>query len=598
MEVKQRLISIPTEKDFPSGIEDFSQEENYIMLKIGSEAIKTSRNMLTSITEKEIYNSLSREFLSKEEILHEKIKKKDIDLTVEREIIKRYIEEEPNRLKQEVEKIMKYKLESYERLCEIRENDIQQCQEIIAKREKEVMQLREMLKAKEAEMSDIIEKEVVEGIRQEREKNDDFVKNVLNKNLLLLENITSQSATKCSAELGDIGEKKFESIAIKAFRDFENFEILNTSKQTAKGDYHLVFKDFTVMVDAKNYSGPVGITSRTKLTRDLQKNGDINFAWMVSLNTPIDTFSSAPFMFDWISETQCVCYVNSFLKYEEPVEMLRGVWFMCNSIYRLLVKEEETTVNEDFQEMKEEIKETKTKVRGLLENLKKDLKDFKKNLNVLKNVGDNMEERIIIYLNEETSNIVNKYDGMFMSWWEKNIEYFEGGSMKSTEIWSRFKKDNQEVSKDMDADKFKKYICDYVSLNNLIKPKTKSGALEIINMKWRENAALQVKTEKVKVEKVKVVKPKVEKPIKINKNALVWSEEEDNYLEKLYNQDMLGIVEIANMMNKPVGGINWRLFKKNIIPDRKSARGYLEYCNSDAYKAVCQANNEVDNSNK
>ena len=184
MEGKQRLISIPIEKDFPSGIEDFSQEENYIMLKIGSEAIKTSRNMLTSITEKEIYNSLSKEFLSKEEILHEKIKKKDIDLTVEREIIKRYIEEEPNRLKQEVEKIMKYKLESYERLCQIRENDIQHCQEVIAKQEKEVTQLRELLKAKESEMSDIIEKEVVEGIRIEREKNDDFVKNVLNKNLL------------------------------------------------------------------------------------------------------------------------------------------------------------------------------------------------------------------------------------------------------------------------------------------------------------------------------------------------------------------------------------------------------------------------------
>jgi len=88
----------------------------------------------------------------------------------------------------------------------------------------------------------------------------------------------------------------------------------------------------------------------------------------------------------------------------------------------------------------------------------------------------------------------------------ESIEYSEGGSMKSTEIWSKFKKDNMEISKDMDADKFKKYISDYVSLNNLIKPKTKSGALEITNMKWRENHVLEVKTEKVKVDKPKVDK--------------------------------------------------------------------------------------------
>ena len=152
MDSKQRIISIPLDKEFPKGMEDFSQEENYIMLKVGSDAIKTSRNMLTSITEKEIYNSLNKEFLSKEEELKVKIQKKEIDLIVEREIMNRYTEEEPNRLKQEVEKVMKYKLESYERLSQARENEIRNFQEIILKREKEVMQLREMLKVKEQEM--------------------------------------------------------------------------------------------------------------------------------------------------------------------------------------------------------------------------------------------------------------------------------------------------------------------------------------------------------------------------------------------------------------------------------------------------------------
>jgi hypothetical protein len=66
----------------------------------------------------------------------------------------------------------------------------------------------------------------------------------------------------------------------------------------------------------------------------------------------------------------------------------------------------------------------------------------------------------------------------------------------------------------------------------------------------------------------------------------LWSNEEDNQLNKLYNEDMLSIMEISKIHNRAPGGIISRLRKHNYIPNRKFARGYSEYINSDLYKEI------------
>ena len=69
-----------------------------------------------------------------------------------------------------------------------------------------------------------------------------------------------------------------------------------------------------------------------------------------------------------------------------------------------------------------------------------------------------------------------------------------------------------------------------------------------------------------------------------------WWPEEDTQLNKLYNEDMLDIIEISKIHNRAPGGIISRLIKHNYIDNRTSARGYIAYKNSDLYKEIVYNN--------
>lgn len=71
-----------------------------------------------------------------------------------------------------------------------------------------------------------------------------------------------------------------------------------------------------------------------------------------------------------------------------------------------------------------------------------------------------------------------------------------------------------------------------------------------------------------------------------------WYQDEDDQLNDLYNHKMLTILEIAKIHNRAPGGIISRLLRNNYIPNRVSARGYLEYKNSDLYKQIVSRNIE------
>ena len=71
-----------------------------------------------------------------------------------------------------------------------------------------------------------------------------------------------------------------------------------------------------------------------------------------------------------------------------------------------------------------------------------------------------------------------------------------------------------------------------------------------------------------------------------------WTQEEDTQLNKLYNEDILDIMEISKKHNRAPGGIISRLIKHNYIVNRTSARGYIEYKNSDLYKEIVSNNKD------
>ena len=71
-----------------------------------------------------------------------------------------------------------------------------------------------------------------------------------------------------------------------------------------------------------------------------------------------------------------------------------------------------------------------------------------------------------------------------------------------------------------------------------------------------------------------------------------WSPEEERQLNKLYNEEMLDIMEISKIHCRAPGGILSRLKLLKYITHRQLARGYDLYKKSNFYKQAIQINKE------
>ena len=75
-------ISIPDNEIVPEILSTFSPEENFLMLKIGSECLKEGRNAAIGLSQKEIYQKIKDE--TKEEV-----ERLELDIIVQKELTKK-----------------------------------------------------------------------------------------------------------------------------------------------------------------------------------------------------------------------------------------------------------------------------------------------------------------------------------------------------------------------------------------------------------------------------------------------------------------------------------------------------------------------------
>ena len=73
---------------------------------------------------------------------------------------------------------------------------------------------------------------------------------------------------------------------------------------------------------------------------------------------------------------------------------------------------------------------------------------------------------------------------------------------------------------------------------------------------------------------------------KYKSNGTFWSSQEDEELNNMYNEKLMDIIEISNIINRTPGSIISRLCKNKYITNRTSARGYIAYKNSELYKSI------------
>jgi hypothetical protein len=541
-------IIIPKDVSINEEINTFTPEENYLMLKIGSECLLESRKAIVNLTQKEIYAKIKEE--SKEEL-----DKLLLDVVVQKEVNKK--------MEENMEKIYTSQIDNLTKKIEMLNKQIN----VYEAENKDNVRL-EVEKTKEK--CDFL---LEQKDRQIDKLTDTYEKLVVEKN---------KSVNKKGSE----GEKKFKDYAL-TFRDFKGFEIIDKHTQGGEGDFHLHFDEFDILVDAKNYKTCVPGREREKIKNDLIKNEHINFAWLVSLNTSIDKFDKAPIMVEWIATDKCILHINNLTHFEDPKKILRIAWFYCNELMRFITY---TNENSDLSELKD-VRDRQYKIVDKIKNSRKNIREINTTITIFKKQVDMLDYELKEMIEYQSDNIVESSYNVFDEWWSNNIEVSkEDCQIISTELWLKFKQYNKELIKEFEltTEKFKEYIKLKIPFSSLELKSNLKGAIVIKGIKYKE--ILDVNTN---VEKIEDLKLDLDIPIpnKVEKKKIV--RKKDNYYFNKYEDEKI-LLDYQNLKNDiltiaPKYNIRpWQvvsvLMKNGVIVKRDQSRGYDKYKETDEYK--------------
>ena len=448
--MKDIILQINEDQIIPECIHNFSPEENHLMLLIGSTYIINGVSGIASILHKEIINTKQKEI----ELLQNEI-----------EIQKKYFREEKENLelnkREEFENLIKIKIENKDLVISDLQKQIKMFSDLLVKKDNDIVLIKDktdidflnkiqLLEAKQQKDKEFFDKE--------RERNE--------RTFEKLQDMLQTGASKTSVTLGIEGENIFNCLAEKAFRDFDQFYMKDVSKESSKGDYHLFFKEFSVLVDTKNYlKTTVNNTSKKKLKVDIENNKHIPIAWLISLQGNINGYNKYPIMFEFV-EDQCIFYINNLMKYQEPVEMLRLIWSVSQNIYTMLSKRE--TKQEDFQMYKTKIidivkeldkinRDENTMILDMTKNIEKMRTSKKITKDFLNNI---LNENINTEINTEYENILedNILD-LLKKWFSDNlVETISDDKIKFNDLWERYNKDISYKRYNVKKTKLKEYI--------------------------------------------------------------------------------------------------------------------------------------------
>ena len=456
MSLKIIKLTIPQESIIE--INDFSPEENFLMLKIGSNCLLEGRKVVAGLSQKEIHQKIKDE--SKEEI-----EKLEMEILLEKSLTKKMEERISKMYESQVEKLEK------------------QIEFLSTQNKKYEIDNKELIKEESEKARDKYDLLLEQKDKQLNKMSENYEK-------LLIQ------SHKSTSHKGSDGEKEFSEYA-ETFLDFKGFEIIDKHTQGGQGDFHLHFEEFDVLVDAKNYKKKVPNDKREKIKKDLLKNEHLHFAWLVSLNTTIEKYDKAPIMYEWINTTQCLVYINNLNEFEDPKKILRIVWYTCKELYKFTAD-----VNFDENELTE-LREKNFRLMDKVRGIRKTIREINTSMNATRNLIQVMDDELRGILEAETNELVASNFSLFDDWWEQNLEVVTDESIvSSTDLWTRFKQENKLMINEMNitGDKFKQYIKTKVSLSSIIlRNKNSNSAFDVKGIKMREQKEI-VLEEKIELE--------------------------------------------------------------------------------------------------
>jgi len=557
MTTKLIQIAVPLEWEVPQIMNTLNAEENALILKTGGEMIKEARALVAALSQKEIYNKIREE--SKTEI-----QKLELDLLVQKELT--------------------IKME-----------------EILTEQLKEIRNKNDELK-KQLHEYNFNSKEIIKAeIDKEREKYQ-MILSEKDKQVLRItenyENFLKQTDTKSSKKLGDEGEENF-MLLCDTFKDFVGYKIEKKSHQGHKGDFHLFFENFNVLVDLKNYTGTVQKKELDKIEHDLAINDTMDFGWLISYESNVSDWNRFPIMYKWIVTDvglKCIIIVNKLNLNKNPTDILRNVWNMTNEIHTILSKAKQVD-NSELIKMKERDYNVLQKIKTAY----KRISEMKRNIFSMSQTAKDIENDIIDSINMFTNELSkNEFEKSLKikTWWNENIIFDDNKENKltSTEVWLRFKKDNKLYIDEnkMLIDDFKTHIKNFIDVNNYVE-KSKKGSVEFIGFNFKDLLVCQEIKNTKEEEKLEVELniPNVDekkKKKRIKKEEYVL--EDESKIINEYNDSEKPVLVLSKVFNIPVYKIISCLVKHNIISKRTEVRGYKEYTETDEYKNKLSKINE------
>lgn len=551
-------IVVPISWTAPEILCTLNSEENAFILNTGSEMIKEARSLVAGLSQKEIYNKIREE--SKSEI-----QKLEFDLLVEKQLGNKSIEQS----------------------SKIYESQINGLQKQISELNK---QLTEQINNNKFIIQQEVEKEKDKYKVLLEDKNKQVLRITENYEKFLKQNTENKSSKK----LGDEGEDNFMLLS-ETFKDFVGYKIEKKSHQGHKGDFHLFFEKFNVLVDLKNYTGKVQKKELEKIEHDLSINDTMDFAWLISYESSVSDWNRFPIMCKWILTDvglKCIIIVNNLNSNKNPTDILRIVWNMTNEIHIMMSKSKDI----DNTEL-EKLRERDYNILQKIKMAQKRLSEMKRNVvsmsQITKDIENDIIDAVSMFTNELSKNEFDK-SSKIKEWWNDNIEYDSNNENKltSTEVWTRFKKENKLYVDEhkMLVDDFKTCVKNFVDVNNYVE-KSKKGSIDFIGFKFKDLLVVQESESIKNEEKLEVelnIPNVVEKKKKVVKKSgikIVVSEVEDQSIVNQYNKTDLNVLEIAEKHDLLVWQVVSILMNNRIIEKRSDARGYDLYKETEEYKS-------------
>ena len=406
LSMAEKMKEMEIDKQVMMALEDCKNREN----KLRDEAITKERELRTSVTNDV---KMLQEKLSSAET--ELIKMNELHLSMEKTVeltIQNRVNLISNELRQDIE-MYKTKYQELALSHSQSENTkMTKLQEELLKTMEALSQVRLMYEESKVEALNV----ALDMHKKEFEEIKD----------------TLLSTKHSSSGLGKLGESYFHDLAEEAFATFDGFDIIDKTKVAHSGDFHLMFQDFTILVDTKNFiKGRISTTDVNKFRFDMTRNQSVRIGWLISLHGSISNYGKRPYVFE-IEDGRLLVFINDLKNAQDPVKMLHDIWYVSCFLYHQMLN------TESKADEVNNYKRYEKRVKDGMDKLHKISKKTIASMTQLKEDVLETEKYIREMMNDDIGNVRSEHLTTVEEWWTEHAVVCDNTKIKSNSLFEHF----------------------------------------------------------------------------------------------------------------------------------------------------------------